>query len=873
MAGIDVEKSFHVADDPVSLCYFQQISARKDVHIFHATWGGCIIKNCDDNGELLEFKIKSEYDDFQKESKRKLWLYMKLKVFRLNRLDLYAVFCCPECEVTSGTLELAVQQEPGVIGQRLCLHSRVASSVLGNWRNIWDVSLSPSDQVFNVCLNQDTICETFIPSDSNNGLLSAVFHNRKISLLFCVAPRQEVPYCSNCVRRKCIHFTILKNDQTRRNDNQLDEETEQYQPKHDMEEEAFGHDDNYMKVLPNHIRGYLYGYNYTPIVYPFRDSPEQQRVWFERMSGQVNIPDKLVPVFDTNLKCKHNIQYNCDEISLVKESQNLCLFTELGDRIFPSPVLARPTVGPCTCLQRYDGHPLLIWNLGKGRFMDYTVLHSYLHRWRTCGMSMLALCRSIVDGAQSCGISCTLTYKDIHRSVCGFFSNLVFNIEKAFSCPNHGSSPKWIVSDGKSLGPLKRKVKHLTELDVASDDNKVLSQSTSYKDRILLAVKKERVLLCKLVTGDITVEDFLSSSDITSDNGLLVRDLVRHIGVKFPQKIPYPYVLLLTNVSKNSSTRSLLQTNTLEPLDYLSQFCKEDLDLRVVENGRELKSVKKCFPALWPILEEICSTEKSNFLPREVSEIVLKMLAIRNETFHNAAKRSNTDYFLWTDPIKEHPTQCYPMLPLWRHPSKYTVSKQADTDLCDKTFTYHDDFCAGIYSVGCACPANITLGFEIMLVKESPRNLFRFLMTRDVDMGRLEGILVDHACIFEPYTMNREAGMLEKVLVLVDGAHWSGQKKLKKFDKQGKGGHLGYNHIMNQLHRTNTFLIFRCSEGYNFNIYKKVLDEKINSQGREQLHSLIEKCSASLRLMSYRHFMIFMRVFFATTNLFNRNYN
>jgi hypothetical protein len=52
-----------------------------------------------------------------------------------------------------------------------------------------------------------------------------------------------------------------------------------------------------------------------------------------------------------------------------------------------------------------------------------------------------------------------------------------------------------------------------------------------------------------------------------------------------------------------------------------------------------------------------------------------------------------------------------------------------------KTFTYHDDFCAGIYTVVCACPANITLGFELMLVKESPRNLFRFLMTRDGGIG------------------------------------------------------------------------------------------------------------------------------------------
>ena len=92
---------------------------------------------------------------------------------------------------------------------------------------------------------------------------------------------------------------------------------------------------------------------------------------------------------------------------------------------------------------------------------------------------------------------------------------------------------------------------------------------------------------------------------------------------------------------------------------------------------------------------------------------------------------------------------------------------------------------AGFYSVGCACDKNITFGFEIMLLKESPRNLFRFLMTRDIDLPSLKGILVDHACIFEvilllkvflksgnkfqPYVMNREASLLQNKLVLVDG--------------------------------------------------------------------------------------------------------
>ena len=41
---------------------------------------------------------------------------------------------------------------------------------------------------------------------------------------------------------------------------------------------------------------------------------------------------------------------------------------------------------------------------------------------------MFALYQSIVELTQSCGVSCTLAYSDIHRSVCCFF--LVFDDEK-----------------------------------------------------------------------------------------------------------------------------------------------------------------------------------------------------------------------------------------------------------------------------------------------------------------------------------------------------------------------------------------------------------------------------------------------------------
>ena len=122
-----------------------------------------------------------------------------------------------------------------------------------------------------------------------------------------------------------------------------------------------------------------------------------------------------------------------------------------------------------------------------------------------------------------------------------------------------------------------------------------------------------------------------------------------------------------------------------------------------------------------------------------------------------------------------------------------------------------------------------------MINKESPQNLFRLLTCRDIDMHTLEGILLDHACLLDTYAMNRDAGLLQYKKVLVDGCHWSAQKKNKKSNSIGKGGHIA------------------CSDSF---IHTK---PKVNSQGREQLHALIENCAASLRLMSYQHFMIYMK--------------
>ena len=128
-----------------------------------------------------------------------------------------------------------------------------------------------------------------------------------------------------------------------------------------------------------------------------------------------------------------------------------------------------------------------------------------------------------------------------------------------------------------------------------------------------------------------------------------------------------------------------------------------------------------------------------------------------------------------------------------------------------------------------------------MLQKESAHNIFRLLMCRDLNLEQLKGVIFDHSCGLDQCILNREPREFQYLRCLVDGSHWNGQKKMRKPDRSGKGGHLG------------------CSDGFNFNLYKQYLPAQTNSQGREQMHAILEKLVPSLRQMSYPVFMTMMK--------------
>ena len=202
----------------------------------------------------------------------------------------------------------------------------------------------------------------------------------------------------------------------------------------------------------------------------------------------------------------------------------------------------------------------------------------------------------------------------------------------------------------------------------------------------------------------------------------------------------------------------------------------------------------------------------------------------------------------------EHPLEFFPKNPLIKYPKKYSVAGNVDEDFCAKSYPTHSDFASGIFSVGCSCEKPITMGFHMMLKGESPRNIFRILMTRRWNRKKLRGIIYDHACGAHRYFLNREPKDFKNFNFIVDACHYQGQRRMKKANPSTrKASHLG------------------CSESYSFLEYKPYTQLHRNgahhSQGREQMHSVLERLTPSLRQMNYQNFMRTLILFFSVHNL------
>ena len=72
-------RNLSLTDDDKNIFYLQQLVTTKKLY-FPVKWGGIALKNCNEKGEILNFKSKTE----AAKSIIKPWLYLPLKVFLIQ---------------------------------------------------------------------------------------------------------------------------------------------------------------------------------------------------------------------------------------------------------------------------------------------------------------------------------------------------------------------------------------------------------------------------------------------------------------------------------------------------------------------------------------------------------------------------------------------------------------------------------------------------------------------------------------------------------------------------------------------------------------------------------------------------------------------
>ena len=154
-------------NDQASECkavyYLQQISSSMEENLYKTPWGSILVKNCDLDGKLLEFKSKRDYAN----SEQSLWLNMPLKIFRAAG-DLFPVFCCPECSTMRNVMSLEVDCTPQQFLPLLCLHSKAVSFLVTDWAQIWDFDIADEDTANEVRCNQDITAITMNRKNNKN---------------------------------------------------------------------------------------------------------------------------------------------------------------------------------------------------------------------------------------------------------------------------------------------------------------------------------------------------------------------------------------------------------------------------------------------------------------------------------------------------------------------------------------------------------------------------------------------------------------------------------------------------------------------------------------------------------------------------------
>ena len=622
-----------------------------------------VIRNCDDEGEMITFRTSKEFE----KQNNPYWLLMKPLLFEEN-YEKFIVYQCSSCEAMKGVDTLAVSQKEDDIRTNQCIHSQAIHKIISTPEDFWN-----EEDILN---NRDlqNILEKKYVKLIDKKLVVVTGVKNQISLLFTVGSKQSIPYCSNCSSRKCVCLRTFERLVKEERENGEDLSSDNV--KIDTEETIS--DFRSKLSYSEHIS--RYGHNFYKFKYPIETDELISQNYLNSVKGSMtSIPNELIPLETHDQECDHCNLFNFDDNKLILLGEYITIFSDTNEQCVKCSNYGRPSLGNCKCTLQYDTHEKLLWNIGGNKFVDYVFLYSTLHRVME-GTPINAVYNARRLSLSTAGFTSELSYTDFVKAFTGFVQNISVS-PQSFICNSCGDTPKYLVGDGKALGITKRKVKGLTELKHHPDDQSMLSQGSTFKERTFIEKRQERGSICNFLQNPNDIENL--EENLRSDNGQLVLNLARRLHRQWPDEVPKPYKKFIANISKETSAAGYLNVTSKESLKLLSRFCRGNIDLLSHDSMSLLRKVQRELPAVLKNITDMLKLENRHDLPPDVSVILLKILKIRKNTFLKAAKRSNSDYTRWEDPMMEHPTQFYPW-PIIRYPSKYEIDERTDNDFCEK---------------------------------------------------------------------------------------------------------------------------------------------------------------------------------------------
>ena len=117
---------------------------------------------------------------------------------------------------------------------------------------------------------------------------------------------------------------------------------------------------------------------------------------------------------------------------MIQISHTIVVATINQEIFFDIPILGRPTLGPCKCVQNVSGHKFGLWHLGRGKFVDYSWLLQWILRWRGGGDPIHNEHAGRAQLMRQLGVETVLDRRQLNKAALGFKSRIRFDDMSVF---------------------------------------------------------------------------------------------------------------------------------------------------------------------------------------------------------------------------------------------------------------------------------------------------------------------------------------------------------------------------------------------------------------------------------------------------------